>query len=971
MEFQHCSLSESGMSAQSYVYEGYKTETGVHLEHFIRSEYWDNTVSGKPDEVQAALKDLFEQQYTVTLTPVSETRYKTVSHTNKDGTTSSRRVAYTYKILYVTVRNRSLGTVVRELLTEDEYKRYLVIFQQKGNRPDIFGDNIYANPSEGPKYEIPGEALSDPSFKALITEAEKYLGYDACIRAYDSLTAYRNGTFDLWKSDPAVPAQAKQEKTQTAAQKPTSELDEAARKLFRGTAPRADGDQLSLDMSPQPTPSVEQTEEQPKLRTITIDLTAPSKKPEKQYDLGYGHLGNGMTVWNKAELANGDYKTVAHIQPDRTVTFCEDMPDAVREEIEKIARTTEISVSATQDAPVFSTPAQPEPEKETDGEIPTEQGEDKTIIIPNNESKSAARPEETADEPQFHINSEAYLRLKAEYSTHMIGVQDGQYILFCGADATQIVKDYPRKVYEQDIPGMGKVPVTGFAEGWQAVGSKLQQRGHSVTFGRENDGEYEVIQSLDISEYIPLRMKLEEDGRIFTVESVDYSAGKVELRDDTFTSHRGFPIFRNEPVSYVREWVEQQRDADLTAAAEGKEPLNPVLTGEDALNAALLEQAKGLIINYWSDEGFGDESDFTPETDLHHVGLAYSTAGDNNEYEIQVEADLIDYAINYYADDVLVLQEKWDSLQELIHNELEILDFDVLYSTAVHAADFPEEPEQSENFHLTDGDINVGGQKSKYQDNVAAIRLLKELETEQRQATPDEQSILARYSGWGGIPQAFDEQNEKWEKEYFELKTLLTPEEYAAARSSTLNAHYTSPTVIRAMYAALERMGVKPNTVLEPAMGIGNFFGLLPEQYHSAKLYGVELDSITGRIAKQLYPEANITVDGFERVELPDNAFDLAIGNVPFGSYKLSEPRYNENNFLIHDHFLAKSLDKVHPGGIVAFITSKGTLDKKDRAGREYLAQRADLLGAIRLPCGRMCRRKNSSLRSTTSCPKR
>ena len=170
-------------------------------------------------------------------------------------------------------------------------------------------------------------------------------GYDACIRAYDSLTAYRNGTFDLWKSDPAVPAQAKQEKTQTAAQKPTSALDEAARKLFRGTAPLADGDQLSLDMSPQPTPSVEPTEEQPKLRTITIDLTAPSKKPEKQYNLGYGHLGNGMTVWNKAELANGDYKTVAHIQPDRTVTFYEDVPDAVRAEIEKIARTTGLTVT--------------------------------------------------------------------------------------------------------------------------------------------------------------------------------------------------------------------------------------------------------------------------------------------------------------------------------------------------------------------------------------------------------------------------------------------------------------------------------------------------------------------------------------------------------------------------------------------------------------------------------------------------
>lgn len=261
----------------------------------------------------------------------------------------------------------------------------------------------------------------------------------------------------------------------------------------------------------------------------------------------------------------------------------------------------------------------------------------------------------------------------------------------------------------------------------------------------------------------------------------------------------------------------------------------------------------------------------------------------------------------------------------------------------------PEVPEP-ENYHITDPDLGAGGQKTKYQNNVAAIRLLKELEAQGRAAAPEEQEILARYVGWGGLPQAFDETNEKWAAEYAELKELLTTEEYASARGSTLNAHYTSPTVIQSIYEAVGRMGVEPDTVLEPAMGVGNFFGLLPETMQDATLLGVELDSITGRLACQLYPQAKILVDGFEHVNLPDNSIDLAVGNVPFGSYKLPDPRYDSKNLLIHDYFFAKTLDKVRPGGIVAYITSKGTLDKQDGTVREYLAQKADLLGAVRLP---------------------
>ena len=231
---------------------------------------------------------------------------------------------------------------------------------------------------------------------------------------------------------------------------------------------------------------------------------------------------------------------------------------------------------------------------------------------------------------------------------------------------------------------------------------------------------------------------------------------------------------------------------------------------------------------------------------------------------------------------------------------------------------------------------------------------MKELEAAGQQASPEQQEVLSRYVGWGGVPEAFDPSKTAWAKEYAELKELLTPEEYEAARASTLNAHYTSPMVIRAMYEAVEQMGFYSGNILEPSCGVGNFFGMLPESMSESKLYGVELDSITGRIARQLYPNARIEVNGFEKTQYPDGVFDLAIGNVPFGNYRVSDRPYDRHNLLIHDYFFAKTIDKVRVGGIIAFITSNGisggTMDKKDTHAREYMALRCDLLGAVRLP---------------------
>ena len=266
------------------------------------------------------------------------------------------------------------------------------------------------------------------------------------------------------------------------------------------------------------------------------------------------------------------------------------------------------------------------------------------------------------------------------------------------------------------------------------------------------------------------------------------------------------------------------------------------------------------------------------------------------------------------------------------------------------------------NFRIQDNDLGAGGPKAKYKANMEAIHLLQTLEKEERLATPEEQEILSRYVGWGGIPQAFEESNSSWANEYLELKNTLSPEEYSAARASTLNAFYTSPTVIRSMYETLENMGLKQGNILEPSCGVGNFMGLIPESMSKANMYGVELDPVSGRIAKQLYQKNKIAVQGFEETSYPDSFFDCVIGNVPFGAYQVSDRRYDRHHFMIHDYFIAKSLDLVRPGGVVAVVTSSGTMDKQNPAVRQYIANRAELLGAIRLPNNAFQRNANTSV---------
>ena len=429
------------------------------------------------------------------------------------------------------------------------------------------------------------------------------------------------------------------------------------------------------------------------------------------------------------------------------------------------------------------------------------------------------------------------------------------------------------------------------------------------------------------------------DNRRYRIESVGEISGDVSMRDITFQNHVGFPINRVEKISYIRRLLEQQQPQE-----------------------ELLKQAKALIDEFIHEE-YDSESGADYE-DLHSVGLAYTTS-ENEEHDLQINADLVDCTLDIYIDSSLAHRERFNGLSDMIERCLSDLEFGDLVAKAEDQVErlkpLESQPEEKtekavvpssdrHNYRITEDTLGVGGAKEKFRNNMAAIQLLHELELEHRLATPEEQEVLARYVGWGGLSMAFDENNAAWAEEFKELNASLSPEEYRAAMESTLTAFYTPPVVIKAMYESLDHMGFSGGTILEPSCGTGNFFGLLPDRMAGSTLHGVEIDSLTGRIAKQLYQKASIAIEGFEQTRLPDDHFDVVVGNVPFGDFKVNDSRYNAQKFLIHDYFFAKALDKVRSGGVVAFITSKGTMDKTSPEVRKYIAQRAELLGAIRLP---------------------
>ena len=519
-----------------------------------------------------------------------------------------------------------------------------------------------------------------------------------------------------------------------------------------------------------------------------------------------------------------------------------------------------------------------------------------------------------------------YTALKKQYPNTLVGFELNGNYLFYDKDAVAVERILRTNLLSQENV-LGKVKVTGFpSEQWAAESKKLWAAGNNVYLaGLNENGSHHQTKYLREADYLPIGSIIKLDGRDFRVEHVNFTFKSVSLQDMELTKNR-LPIFRNEHLPHIRELYEEQQAAAIDLVPE-KEVSYKI--GDEVVVDLPTRTIEGTV-------GYIGDTDVRIDTSAH--GQSWDNEVINKrQFEDglrQVEAQLSDEEL-----DELPISAVMDGKVQTFPD-----------ATALdEALNAEPAPEPAGNFRITDNHLGEGGAKQKYARNIEAIRTLFKLEQEHRGATAEEQQVLSQYVGWGGLSDAFDPSKDNWAKEYAELKNLLSEDEYTAARSSTLNAHYTSPVVIRSIYEAVEKMGFKSGNILEPSMGVGNFFGMLPDTMADSRLYGVELDSITGRIAKKLYPQADITVAGFETTDRQD-FYDLAIGNVPFGQYKVNDKAYNKLGFNIHNYFFAKAIDQVRPGGVIAFVTSRYTMDSKDSTARKHMAECADLLGAIRLP---------------------
>ena len=511
-----------------------------------------------------------------------------------------------------------------------------------------------------------------------------------------------------------------------------------------------------------------------------------------------------------------------------------------------------------------------------------------------------------------------YNALKEQHPDALVGYEQNGQFEFYADDAQKVCELLGGKLLEKET-ALGTVPVTGFPrDQWVYRAKQLWQCGENVYLaGLNEDGTHHQTKYLRREDYLPLGATVHMEGRAFRVDNVNFDKDSVTLQDVALAEMR-MPIFREEPLALVRELYEQEQEVM-------ERPLPDYKVGDNVVVELPTRTIEGKI-------------GYVGETDVRIDTSAQGQSWDNEVINKQQFEDGLRQVMPELTD---------EELDELPISA--VIDGEVQTFPDAAALDEALNTVPAGNFHITDDHLGEGGAKQKYARNIEAIRTLFQVEQEHRGATAEEQQVLSQYVGWGGLADAFDPNKDGWTKEYAELKGLLSEDEYAAARSSTLNAHYTSPVVIRSIYDAVEKMGFQSGNILEPSMGVGNFFGMLPTSMADSRLYGVELDSITGRIAKKLYPQADITVAGFETTDRRD-FYDLAVGNVPFGQYRVNDKAYNKLRFSIHDYFFAKAIDQVRPGGVVAFVTSRYTMDSKDSTARKHMAERADLLGAVRLP---------------------
>lgn len=648
-------------------------------------------------------------------------------------------------------------------------------------------------------------------------------------------------------------------------------------------------------------------------------MELPAEEKAEDYDLGFGYLGNGLTVWNRAKEIGGDYPTIAHISPEGEVTYYEEnLPQSVKERIRQAA----------------------EREKPKDAAL-----------------------------PEFY---QAYLKTKADNPSSLLLYQMGDFFEAYADDAGVVGTALDLTQTTRAVDHNTRVPMVGFPQHrLETYLTMLTDRGYDVAVNSLEDGERITRTVVSTTKEAPVESKpigridyLGTDGKVG--ESIEYTSPYSFEKDIKEENYYGVPmsivLYKDKDGSTIPHDFITQLDPP---------PKSFEIIDSPYLTDTALDKAKQIIDDFCREEY--QQEDGADYTDLANVGVAYTTTEDD-KHEIQARVNLVDFRIETLADGKVVRSEQYDSLEELTNKGLQALSFDDLVYLSekelaqVEAPLSPawEHPKKSRvqtfdihpeipmadrhNFDLASHEVEEVNKKERFHRNYAAITVLKKCQEENRFATPDEQIILSKYVGWGGIPEVFDERADSWRTEYGMLKNILTPEEYASARESTLTAFYTPPTVINAVYKVMKQLGFREGNILEPSCGIGHFIGMLPEEMKESKIYGVELDTISAGIAQQLYQKTSIAAQGFEETNLPDSFFDAVVGNVPFGDFKVPDKRYDKHKFLVHDYFFAKSLDKLRPGGVMALITSKGTMDKENSAVRKYIAQRADLLGAIRLP---------------------
>ena len=670
------------------------------------------------------------------------------------------------------------------------------------------------------------------------------------------------------------------------------------------------------------------------------------------FDIGMGYLGNGLTVWNRAVEESGDYQTIAHISDEGEIHYYVDgLPEDVVARIEQAA-------AQEQQKSLFAASYQVGDRVYLDGkpfEI-TRVDDWNVELMDRSEQNPQPRLESKDNFMQLVQQNERsnrftdayreYGEIKEENPDSLVLYQVGDFFEAYGADAQTVSEALELNLTSRFIGNNQRTQMCGFpANRLETYINMLLDRGFDVAVSAAENGERNTRNIVSSNKEDPVQSQpvgrieyLDEDGNIIHTDEYtsEYQFKKDIEEESSFGTRLRFYVYRDAEGKTIDQTFITKQDTPLNVY----EIIDSPYLVKDRTENALPPDERFFVIE--TDEGYAIWDDLTEAIYIDDEGVS-------EEFKSEWQA-------NDYLEQVKKSVSEKEAAGQLEPEQKEAKPLTPAFvqpkRSRVQTFDLhPEIPlSERHTFDLASHEVPEAGKKERFRRNMEAIRVLKECEFENRFATPEEQEILSQYVGWGGIPEAFDENNSSWADEFIELYTALSPDEYESARASTLTAFYTPPVVISSIYKAMEQMGFREGNILEPSCGIGNFIGMLPQSMQDSKIYGVEIDKISAGIAQQLYQKTLIAAQPFEEANIPDSFFDAVIGNVPFGDIRVNDRRYNKHNFLIHDYFFAKSLDKLRPGGVMALITSKGTMDKESPAVRKYIAQRADLLGAIRLP---------------------